>query len=521
MSLLRNSVIVGGATFLVGSAFMEIGKADSKADIGKWPYVATFLSGALGFYLLKQNFIPVPKSLELNAEYDFQNQAVTTVIADEEDEAWDKFSGMDEAWQSWEIIDVREAESALALQAFASEVFMADRKIRRRTRWTWTRGPEDGFTDKNTVPYSEIFSRQSRKGRGYYSSRVDSYKIEDGYHINDLPEGYHLHLFKPTLRKDSWQAYAKSPKSDEWENFSTNNKSALTADLLDWYNKDIAQPKQKALTPIDKLKISKGLKSGKIQIERVVIPAVYDGDRILTNEEIQYFALGGPDQLPPTLFANFVGGRVYFPIGTSTPSDWENEVYPFCQGLRFMGVENAGTLRSVNRYNKDSQQWVKSYPAWFQNAVRNKLRGVTVGMSGKRTNYEANMEINDITVLKFFNGAKEYSWDTSNRYGNTELREIDTQYGKQFQFEILDPEGSGKFITPRPSTQRKIYDESFNQDLNGDWQFSKAKFKMAVIDRYQYERKNEVIQKSMERGSLLSLTPQSIGELMLRRFKKN
>ena len=70
MSLLRNSVIVGGATFLVGSAFMEIGKADSKSDIGKWPYIATFLSGALGFYLLKQNFIPVPKALELNADSD-------------------------------------------------------------------------------------------------------------------------------------------------------------------------------------------------------------------------------------------------------------------------------------------------------------------------------------------------------------------------------------------------------------------------------------------------------------------
>jgi len=64
MSLLRNSVIVGGATFLVGSAFMEIGKADSKSDIGKWPYIATFLSGALGFYLLKQQFIPIPKALK-------------------------------------------------------------------------------------------------------------------------------------------------------------------------------------------------------------------------------------------------------------------------------------------------------------------------------------------------------------------------------------------------------------------------------------------------------------------------
>lgn len=516
MSLLRNSVIVGGATFLVGSALMEVSKGDEK--VGWWPYAATFLSGAMGFYLLKQQTVPVPEALELDAEYDFQNQAVTTVIADEEDEAYEELAVSDLADEDWEIIDIREAESALTLQAFASEVFMADRKIRRRTRWTWTRGPEDGFTDKDTVPYSEIFSRTSRKGRGWRSTYVDSYKIEDGYHINDLPEGYHLHLFKPTLRKDNWKAYAKSPKSDTWDSFSTINKSALTADLLDWYNKDIAQPKQKALTPIDKLKIAKGLKSGKIQIERVVIPAVYDGDRLLTNEEIQYFVLGGPNQIPPTLFANFVGGRVYFP----NPSVIETYgVYPFCQGLMFMGVENVGTLRSVNRYNKDSQQWVKSYPAWFQNAVRNKLTGVTVSIPGKRTKYGANMEINDITVLRFFNGAKEYSWDTSNRYGNTELREIDTQYGKQFQFEILDPEGSGEFITPRPSTQRKIYDESFKQDLNGDWQFSKAKFKMAVIARYQYERKNEEIQDSMQQGSISSLSPQSIGELMLRRFKKN
>ena len=32
---------------------------------------------------------------------------------------------------------------------------MADRKIRRRTRWTWTRGPEEGYADKDTVPYSD------------------------------------------------------------------------------------------------------------------------------------------------------------------------------------------------------------------------------------------------------------------------------------------------------------------------------------------------------------------------------
>ena len=40
---------------------------------------------------------------------------------------------------------------------------MADRKIRRRTRWTWTRGPEEGYADKDTVPYSEFMAIQQGK----------------------------------------------------------------------------------------------------------------------------------------------------------------------------------------------------------------------------------------------------------------------------------------------------------------------------------------------------------------------
>ena len=515
MSLLRNSVIVGGATFLVGSALMEVSKGDEK--VGWWPYTATFLSGALGFYLLRQQFVPVPEVLELDAEYDFQNQAITTVIADDEDEAYETFARTyDPQTEDWEIIDVRDAEE---LRFFAAEVFEADRKIRRRTRWTWTRGPEDGFTDKDTVPYSDLFTRRSRKGRGYYSSRVDAYKIEDGYHINDLPEGYHLHLFKPTLRKDSWMAYAKSPKNAQWIPYSSDNKSQLTGRLLDWYNKDIAQPKQKALSPIDKLKISKGLKSGKVQIERVVLPAtVGKQGNILTAEQTQYYALGGPNQLEPVVFATVYGDKRVELASDNILNQYD--VFAFAQGLVFIG-ESAGTLRSVNRYNKDRQQWVKSYPAWFQNSVRNNLKAATIMMNGNKGSYGAGVTINRQSVLKFFNGAKEYSWDTNNRYGSTPLFEIDTQYGKQFQFEILDPEGSGEFITPRPSTQRKIYDESFKQDLNGDWQFNQEKFLMAFIDRYKYERKNEIIQNSMQAGSITPLTPQAVGELMLRRFKKN
>ena len=61
----RNSLLVGGATFLVGSVLMEIGDKPN-GDIGWWPYVGTFISGAVGFMLLTNEY--TPKSLELNAE---------------------------------------------------------------------------------------------------------------------------------------------------------------------------------------------------------------------------------------------------------------------------------------------------------------------------------------------------------------------------------------------------------------------------------------------------------------------
>lgn len=585
MSLLRNSVIVGGATFLVGSAFMEIGKADSKSDIGKWPYIATFLSGALGFYLLKQNFIPVPKALELNAdyydnygdmeyiilemltdeqleaeygdymrehqngplsrddlptaldndyrtdeeapylrkkyfdeeyhaEYDFKNHAITTVVADDEDEAWDKFSGMDEAWQAWEIIDVREAESALGLQAFASEVFMADRKIRRRTRWTWTRGQESGFEVENDdiseLPYDIDYSGQ--KGRGWKSQYVPLYSIEDSYHISDLPEGYHLHLYKPSVRSGQWRAFSKSPTSEDWNEYRNNKKSNLTGELLTWYNQDIAQPEEKTLSPIEKLMISKGLKSGTIQIERVVIPSTN-----YTNEKVQYFALGGPRNMSPTKFCEIEGGVISLENLTSN----ESNLFAFGQGLKFM-TEKAGTLRSVNRFNKNPEAWVKSYPAWFQNAVKNKLTDINVKFTDENE-YDGGMRINGFRVLKFLNGASRYSWQGINE---SKRKVIDTPYGEMPQFEIYELDMNDPApIIPRPSTMRKIYAKSFKQNLSGDWKFDEEMFMMAVVDKYKFENGgSEKIHNSMVDEPLYSIdiipymTP--MAELMARRYKK-
>jgi hypothetical protein len=618
MSLLRNSVIVGGATFLVGSAFMEIGKADSKSDIGKWPYVATFLSGALGFYLLKQNFIPVPKAFELNADYtdsdlshfgkpleddeefttmqvrigspsgittlwttafnlecigDEDNLSYLTYDLEYEIKGWlsnywnpktiedprnppskttmqivigspsgsttswyrafevlahDEMYGEDLYYLSGEIQDVvvervrqwngdeviYDAESSSSLQSFAAEVFEADRKIRRRTRWTWTRGQEQGFGENDgALPYDIDYT--GRKGRGYYGSYVPIYSIEDSYHISDLPEGYHLHLYKPALRSSSWKAFSKSPTSN-WEEYNDYKKSNLTGELLSWYNQDIAKPEQKTLSPIEKLMISKGMKSGTIQIERIVIPKTK-----YTPKSIQYFAFGGRTNMKPTKLCEIQSGVVSLETVArhSTPN-----LFAFAQGLKFM-TEKAGTLRSVNRFNKDPEAWVKSYPAWFQNAVKNKLTDIDVEfMESDVEQYNSGMKINDILVLKFLNGADRYSWRPINE---SERKVIDTPYGEMPQFEIYELDLTDPApITPRPSTMQKIYAKSFKQNLSGDWKFDKEMFMMAVVDKYKFENGgSERIHNSMSKGQIwvIAIIPYMtpMAELMARRFKKN
>ena len=709
MSLLRNSVIVGGATFLVGSAFMEISKADSKSDIGKWPYIATFLSGALGFYLLKQQFVPVPKALELNAdtyiskkmrerhfgrddreadldaireewaegkydgldiempdgsihsigtvwvedkipiiyhlgqmrysfrndelyqtyfptqiplpknaEYDFQNQAITTVTADEEDEAWEKLPHVyDSIFEDWEIVDIREsenfskdftfnidideaiienrdeledrgysdediedleeeilnnvnkddildqiksdeldsigggtmdfadevylkrrdrmvddveasidyevdagdwnAESSSSLQSFAAEVFMADRKIRRRTRWTWTRGPEKGYDDKDTVPYSDIYDYTSRKGRGWRSDYVPKYLIEDSYHINDLPEGYHLHLLKPNLRKDNWVAFAKSPSSDEWKKYETTNKSEITEYLLQWYNEDIAKPEVAELSPIDKLMIQSGMASGDVQISRIETKG-FKGDEY---NKIQWFASGGPDRLPVIEIATALGseGAGYPDGGISVRVDYGQAlkygVLPFAQGLLFMG-HSAGTNRSVNRYNKDSAKWVKSYPAWFQNAVKNRIEGLWFDLD-PQGNYQPKYRVCRQDVVIF---------DTESAEGK-----IETMGGKMrgFRVRVADPSSGSPdtYYRPRPSTQRKLYEASFKMGLDGRWNFNAADLFMAICDKFKFEDLDSIQTQMMSNSLKLNRTfrdedetLQNVGKLMLRRFKK-
>jgi hypothetical protein len=57
MGVVRDSAIMGAATFLIGAIFMEIGDDEGVEFDKTFPYIATFLSGAIGYYLLKKTNI--------------------------------------------------------------------------------------------------------------------------------------------------------------------------------------------------------------------------------------------------------------------------------------------------------------------------------------------------------------------------------------------------------------------------------------------------------------------------------
>jgi len=570
MSLLRNSVIVGGATFIVGSAFMEIGNADSKSDIGKWPYVATFLSGALGFYLLKQNFIPVPKALELNAESlreeyerhwgeiddDQAKGLIRCAGCDEPASYYDemkfceacqgrKKEGLmddegnftdDPSHPLYEYPKPKYAESSSSLQSFAAEVFMADRKIRRRTRWTWKRGMENGF-EWDTDIYSP----------SYYFDTWE-YKPEGAYHISDLPEGYHLHLYKPKRRSKSWVAYAKSPKMDAWEKFQSRNKAYLTPQLLQWYNLSIATPTKQEMSPIMQMLIDTGSASGDVKISRVVVPEVPemkkmpDGTKqkvgVVTKEQIKFYATKPNEK--PKLLATKNQNREGYEFAMSESGFETLGVLDFMQGLAFIGSQ-AGTTRSVNRFNKNREQWVKSFPAWFQNTVKNKINTLKImavtnnrfqNIKEKGSNIE--IKFNGVTVVAINRGERFYSritptrntgWITDfEKLSEPKIKVMGEEYPPIF---ILNEDG--ELEQPRPSTQRKIYQNSMVLQDDGTYKINRIKFVMEIADRYKFENQTW-LNESMTLVSGANLDDQSrlsdslyqpIMKTMLRRFKKN
>jgi hypothetical protein len=76
MGAVRDSAIMGAATFLVGAVFMEIGDDEGVEFDKTFPYIATFFSGAIGYYLLKKTNITDSFSAEEDIVSSYMKEAI-------------------------------------------------------------------------------------------------------------------------------------------------------------------------------------------------------------------------------------------------------------------------------------------------------------------------------------------------------------------------------------------------------------------------------------------------------------
>ena len=415
MGILADSAIVGAATFLVGSLLMEfhVGKsglertptASNISKIGLWPYIGTFIAGSVGFFLVTKSM----ELLELNAE---EGEPCPNCKCSHENlEMTDSYNEGGMFWidmvcqdcglkggsytddVQWEDEGILQSSPQIAynmgnpnfgalkcprcFQRFekAAESFSAEyldgRKFRRRSRLSWTKGLE--HDDYSTLEYWNNHINQP------YTSIATS----NAYYIDELPPGYHIHLWRPRKRSGKWRAYAKSPNNTAWKRFSTDQKSQITQKILDWYNTSVGTPEDRTdLTPIQIMMLKAGLISDIPMISRTEIKGYdrkrfQDGRQVVVEtipKETQWYAHGGPEKIPMHKIASLKGDTLkIFP---------KNEIggkYAFAdnflRGLVFLDdAKRVGKESSVAKYNKDSKKWVSLYPAWFQNACANNVK---------------------------------------------------------------------------------------------------------------------------------------------------
>ena len=275
MSLIRSSMIAGVTTGLLGIGAMTLGDKESYKEPYFWTAtVSTAIVGGLAWAILQNE--KVEKALDLDAEYVFAKKV--SVFADDEDEAYDELGYIHE--KEYELLEVKEGESSNFLTLAAE--FAADRKARRRSRLSWTRGFEPAFTDSDgnwdsSKPTPELGYVQPHWWLTEYpeSSDFAHYHIDFGGKTGT--EGYHIHLWKPEGRprwNRPWVAQAKSPKSDKWVEFRNSVKGNLTPVLLDWYNTDIAAPEKVEATGFAQYLIQTGAVQGGVQLNRQYQPPI-------------------------------------------------------------------------------------------------------------------------------------------------------------------------------------------------------------------------------------------------------
>jgi len=436
MGILADSAIVGAATFLVGSVLMGLSIKQEGKDVKWWPYVGTFIAGSLGFYLVAVNDVIEVKDAEskecplCDESYDAVDDkwgdplceclcqfcfdakptdtvrgewVCTTCKKEHDNEPEDWMAESDEAEAKCKYCELNDPENCMYYgpTCLDAESFSAEgRKIRRRSRLAWTKGFDPAHTSFNDdgVVYLDFNTV------GYNLPHNVSNREEYAYYINDLPEGYYIHLYRPRSRSGYWQAWGKSPKDTEVKHFYSHQKSMMTQQILNWYNTVAAKPENsKDLTPIQKMMQQHGMLTNEPTIARTVIKG-YDRKKFVNGKqrvirkiptEHQWYAFGGPDKLPMHKIASLKENQLeIFPKeeikGTYAFAD------NFLRGLVFLDTKRVGKDSSVAKYNKDAKKWVSLYPAWFQNACEHDVKDLRF-----EEKYGDEYQINGHTFLEF------------------------------------------------------------------------------------------------------------------------
>lgn len=484
---------------------------------------------------------------EYHAEYVFAKKI--SVFADDEDEAHDELGYIHE--KEYQLIEINDEDSPYEAEydflSLAAE-FAADRKARRRTRLSWTRGFEPAFTDSDGN-----WDRDAPNGYSKPDYWLSDYPASDNfahYYIDfggkTGTEGYHIHLWKPKGRprwNRPWKAMAKSPNED-WISFSDANKGKLTPKLLKWYNESIDAPTKTETSGFMEYLIQTGAVEGGLQLIRKYQPAierkkkdtekgVRQGVTFKTKVLTTIYFAGGDITDPWPLMKLVEGSRV---VQFETPLESiPEEIMPFTQMLLFTqgGTQANSKLadicsqRSVNRYNKSSETWVKSFPAWFNNAVKNDIYRVHNTMHREQWDNPKTLvfKINGNAFIRWVDTDGEYdyrSWDWGKVMENEKAFQV-------VEEREVDGEMKYYWTDPRPSTIRKMYQNC----PSGDTVFAKDKAEhifYQCVEKYQPQKMKRFHDSMVKQPNILqhqNLDDAGFGvsrrssEMMCRRFKKN
>ena len=267
----------------------------------------------------------------------------------------------------------------MAAESFSAE-YLDGRKIRRRSRLSWTKGLE------HDVMAESLLNSTLEYWNHHINQPDTSIAPSNAYYIDELPPGYHIHLWRPSKRSGYWRAYAKSPNNTAWKRFTTDQKSQITQQILDWYNTSVGIPEDRTdLTPIQIMMLKAGLISDIPMISRTEIKGYerkrfQDGRQVVVEtipKETQWYAHGGPEKIPMHKIASLRGDTLkIFPKQSSGKYAFADN---FLRGLVFLDdAKRVGKESSVAKYNKDSKKWVSLYPAWFQNACANNVKNFKI-----------------------------------------------------------------------------------------------------------------------------------------------